>query len=391
VPATRFTLPVMSEIAWLQNSYHFARPQTMRNQRADYGLIGSVQLVKTTLSEVSTKSYKLHPSGREVWEDFGNPSAGSPGDPSLWNVLKFDVNGRLIESIDVERSLIEQKPYRYVYAYDATGRLAKKISYREDGSSDLNITYRYASTDKKIEALFCSEDGRVQSRAKFDERENMIVREFYSEDGSLMDEEHHRYEYSTKGEVLEQMYYPPSRRVAGGGFFSPVLGFTAEKPTVIPAPLGWRTVYVHDNSGRVREEHRYDVDGSPFETKIFDENGVVRKKEWRLGSSTSTTTLLDEAGRELQIHTLAKKGAGSPRDFDDLTIFSYDGQGNMAEMVTKGPDGAMVHRISNVYRYDDLGNWIEKTETELDNTWKTEPFPAAFETVRIFHRNFSYF
>jgi len=161
----------------------------MRNQREDYGLTGSVQLVKTTLLDMSTKSYKLHPRNRDVWEDFGNPSASSPGNPLLWEVLEFDVNGRLIEDIDVERPVIEQEPYRYVYAYDATGRLAKKIGYREDGSSDVNITYRYAPTGKKIEELFCSDDGRVRSRANFDERENMILIEFYKEDGSLKDEE----------------------------------------------------------------------------------------------------------------------------------------------------------------------------------------------------------
>ena len=150
-------------------------------------------------------------------------------------------------------------------------------------------------------------------------------------------------------------------------------------------------MYVHNNSGRVREEHRYDIDGSLLETKLFDDAGVVRRRETRLGELGSTTYLFDEMGRQVEIHTFAKKGILGPRDVDDRTVFCYDEHGNMTEMITKGPDGAVVQRISNLYAYDSVGNWTEKTETDLSNTWQIEPFPAAFETISVFHRNVSYF
>src|SRR6266550_385245 len=55
-----------------------------------YALNGHVQSVETVLVDMSTKSYKLRPGGREALDDFGNPSAGSPEAPLLWEILKFD-------------------------------------------------------------------------------------------------------------------------------------------------------------------------------------------------------------------------------------------------------------------------------------------------------------
>src|SRR5256885_15210349 len=102
-------------------------PQEMRTDQKSYGLVGHVQFVETTVVDVSTKSYKLLPGGkRQAWQDFGNPTTASPVVPLLWNVLKFDVKGRLIEDIDLDRSLIEQESYRYLYAYDSAGLLIAK-------------------------------------------------------------------------------------------------------------------------------------------------------------------------------------------------------------------------------------------------------------------------
>ena len=110
-----------------------------------------------------------------------------------------------------------------------------------------------------------------------------------------------------------------------------------------------------------------------------------------MGEATVTTTLFDEQGREVKVHTIAKKGFLSQRAVDDRTLFFYDEYGNLTSMVTSGPDGSLVGKTTNEFVYDGHGNWIEKTEVVLNNTWKTEPFPAAFETIRRFRRVISYF
>src|SRR5262249_41270751 len=110
-----------------------------------------------------------------------------------------------------------------------------------------------------------------------------------------------------------------------------------------------------------------------------------------LGDATVTTTICDDQGREVEIHTIAKKDFLSPRAVDDRTLFSYDEHGNLTDMTTTGPDGSLIRRTTNAFVSDSHGNWIEKTEVELNNTWKTEPIPAAFETIRRFRRTISYF
>src|SRR5882762_2645160 len=220
--------------------------------------------------------------------------------------------------------------YRYVYTYNPRGLLVEKAGYREDSSSDGKNVYSYSPEGRKIEELIYSGDGRVQGRYEFDEHENFTSVEWYREDGSVRQKDNHRYEYVTKGNTLEQIYYPPQRQPGSAGFtFYAPLGGVPEKSAKIMTPLRYRTVFVRDDAGHVREESRYDVDGSLHEKKIFDQSGVLRRKEWGLGESSLTTTVYDETGREVELHTFAKQGFLSPRAVNDRTLFSYDGHGNL--------------------------------------------------------------
>jgi hypothetical protein len=337
----------------------------MRTLLNEFSLNGSVQSVETMLMYMSNRSYKLRPGGREVLEDFGNRSASSPDAPLLCEVLKFDPDGRLVEDIDLDRPLIEQESYRYIYKYDPKGQLIEKVGYRGDGSSDSKEVYK---DGKKVEQVVFSGGGRIAARYQFDEHGNNISEEWYPEDGSIRPRKTYRYEYIETENKLEQIHYPDP-----------------ENPG-----YAYRTVYVRDEGGRVREESHYDVDGSLYEKKSFDESGRTTKKVWSTPLA-STTYLYDNIGRVVEFHSLAQKGLGSPRAVDDRTVCSYDARGSLAEETTNGPDGSLVRRATNVFTYDDQGNWIRKTETKLDNVWQTEPFPAAYETIREFRRTISYF
>jgi len=364
-------------------------PQEMRTHLKQYYLAGNVRSVDTTVVDMSTKSYKLHPSGREELENFGNPSQGSPGSPLLVDALKFDSTGKLLEDIDFERS-IEQESYRYVYTYNHQGLLVERVGYRENGSPDERTVYSYGPGGRKTEELIYSGTGRVQARLEFDEHENVVSVESYKEDGSVREKVNHRFEYSTEGNTLEQIYYPPERQ-SGSGMAIPQGQSTAQQRPMVAIPLRYRTVVVRDDAGRVREERRYDVDGSLHEKKVFDQNGILRNSEWRLGEMAVTTTSYDDQGREVEDHTTAKEGLPLSKAIDTHTLFSYDEHGNLTDQITNGADGSLIARTTNVFVYDSHGNWVNKTETVLNNTWKTEPFPAAFETVRQFHRIITYF
>jgi len=365
--------------------------QEMRTGLKEHNLAGNVRSVETTLVDMSTKSYKLRPNGREELEDFGNPSDGSPDSPLLWEAFKFDARGKLVEDLDLERPLIEQESYRYVYTYNQQGLLVERAGYRENGSSDVKTVYLYDPRGKKTKELICSSDGRVQARYEFDEHENFTSVEWFKEDGTVRQKQTHRYEYLSKGNTLEQIYYPPQMPPGIGITYHAPLQADAEKAATIATPPRYRTVIVRDEAGHVREQSRYYMDDSLHERKVFDKDGILRSKEWRVGGAMVTTTLCDEQGREVEVHTIAKKEFLSPRAVDDRTLFFYDEHGNLKSMVTSGPGGSLVAKTTNAFVYDGRRNWIEKTEVELNNTWKTEPFPAAFETIRQFRRVISYF
>lgn len=365
--------------------------QEMRTNLMDHNLAGNVQSVSTTLVDMSTKSYKLLPNGREELEDFGNPSDGSPDSPLVWNAVKFDANGKLVEDLNLERPLTEQKSYRYVYAYNGNGLLIERAGYRKNGLSDGRSVYKYGQTGKKTEELCYSGDDRLQARYEIDEHGNCVSIEWFKEDGTVREKQIRRYEYLSTGNTLEEIFYPPETPLGIRVTFYAPLKADVEKAAARATPSRYRTVAVRDDAGHVREISRYDVDGSLRERKIFDQDGILRSKEWRLGDATVTTTICDNQGREVEIHTIAKKDFPSPRAVDDRTLFSYDEHGNLTDMVTTGPDGSLIRRTTDAFVYDSHGNWIEKTEVELNNTWKTEPFPAAFETIHRFKRAISYF
>jgi hypothetical protein len=360
----------------------------MRTELKQFGLAGRVERVEMTMTEVSTRSYKRVNDGRNLPENSGNPSQTSPSTPLLCEALRFDSDGRLLEDIDFER-LIEQEPYRYVYRYNQRGMLSERIGYKQDGSVEEKDEYIYSPEGKKVEERSYSSQGRLVSRTTFRDDENIASVEFYDEDGKVKPKQTHRYEYTRKDNILEQTYYPPQ---PSGGL---VVGFSAsadkQTPSTRSTSAAFRTLFVYDNAGRLREESHFLPGGSLLEKKIFDEHEVLRKKEWMVEGLTATISIFDEQGKEIESHTTAEKAFGGPRAVDHRTFFSYDAHGNVVSMVTKGPDGSLIYETTNEFEYDGEGNWVKKKETVLNNTWQSEPFPAASETTREYRRVVNYF
>jgi antitoxin component YwqK of YwqJK toxin-antitoxin module len=366
--------------------------QQMRSDLVRSGLAGNVERVETTVASGKNKSYRLLPDGsRQELQDFGNPAEPPSDSAQICHLSKFDRRGRLIEDIDAERPLIEQEPYRYVYSYDSKGVLTEKTGYRVDGSLEEKTKYTDDANSKKSEQLFYSSAGKLESECKFDEHENVVSIVSYGTDGQISLSQIHRYDYAKNGNILEQTYYPPEPLAGAGLTFYAPIGADAQKPSTTSIPIQWRTQFVYDDAGRVREQSRFEPGGSLVEKKVFDERGILRGSEFRLGDMSVTIATFDAEGKEVESHTTAKKGFGSPRAVDDRTSFSYDSHGNLTKMLTIGPDGSLIGRTTNVFEYDYQGNWIKKTETVLNNTWQTEPSVAAFETITEYRRSITYF
>lgn len=335
---------------------------------AELNLKSNVRSVETYRAHISTKSYRLLAQGnRQPLQDF-DPTPATVSSPSLFSLVRLDEQGRVIEDIDVDRPLIDQEAYRRLYAYDDFGRLAEIVDYDENNRVENTWRYAYGVDGKKISEEGWSPAGLLWARSEFDEHENRVRLTWFRENGAPDREQNWRYLYSREGGVTEQILLPP------------------DEPQT-----EYRSVFIHDDDGRLREQVQYWPDGSLKEKKIFDESGILKEEQFSFGAGDLRISRFDSYGRVLQISAVSPAGFLSSKGTDGVTTFEYDLHGNLIEMNTTESDGTLQRRTTNSYRYDEKGNWIERTEVDLNQAWQTEPFPASFETIWRFTRKLDYF
>lgn len=335
---------------------------------AELNLKGNVRSVETYRFPISTKSYRLLAGGkRELLQDFGDTSPTTVSFPSLLSLERLDERGRVIEDVDVDRPLIDQEAYRRLYTCHDFGRLAEIVDYDENNHVQNTWRYAYSAGGKKISEEGWSPAGILWARSEFDEHENRARLMWFREDGTPEREQNWTYQYAREGSVMEQLVVP------------------SDEPQTT-----YRSVFISDDDGRLREQVHYWPDGSLKEKKVFDESGVLREKHQSFGKGDLSSSRFDSYGRVLQMRIFSPAGFLSSKGADNVTTFEYDLHGNQIEVNTKASDGTLLSTITNSYRYDDKENWIERTEVELNQAWKTEPFPAAFETIVRFTRKLIY-
>jgi YD repeat-containing protein len=335
---------------------------------AELNLKGNVRSVETYCAHISTKSYRLLAGGnRELLQDFGDPTATTVSSPSLLSLERFDEQGRVIEDLDVDRPLIDQDPYKRLYTYNDFGRLAEIVDYDKNNRVENTWRYAYSAHGKKISKEGWSSTGLLWTRSEFDEHENLVRSTWFREDGTP-EERNWRYQYSRVGNVTEQLLFPP------------------DEPQTT-----YRTVFIRDDEGRLQEQVQYWPNGSLKEKKVFDESGVLRENQFSFGAGDLTITRYDSSGRDVKSSIVSPPGLLSSKGSDHVTTYEYDLHGNLIEVNTRASDGALLSRGTNSYSYDEKGNWIERTEVDLNQAWQTKPFPASFETICGFTRKLDYF
>jgi hypothetical protein len=361
---------------------------------AELDLKGSVRSVETYREGISVKSYRLLAHGnRELLQDFGEADATPVSSPELLSFERFDEQGRLIEDLNVDGPLIDQDPYRRLYTYNDFGQLAETVDYDEGNHVENTWRYAYSADGKKISKEGWSSTGFLWARDEFDEHENLVRSTCFSEDGTPKQERNWRYQYSREGNATEQLMFPPDESHPPYIALPAVSAYTPLQTNPAPAatPVVYRTVFIRDDDGRLREQVEYWPNGSLKEKKVFDESGVLREKHWSFGTGDLAIDRFDSHGRYLQASQFTPVGFLSSRGTDNVTNFEYDLHGNLIEMNTEAADGTLVSGATNSYRYDEKGNWIERTKVDLNQAWQTQPFPASFETICRFTREIVYF
>ena len=290
----------------------------------------------------------------------------------------FNSSGQLIDESELERSIELESSFRVVYTYDPTGQLVETSGFKKSGTPDRRTTYTYTPGGKKIEESVYFLDSHNHTRFTFDEHGSMTLAEYFDATGTLKAIKHHRYEYLNKGNISEVIYYPPSDPK------------NDSKPSAPSAPDKYRTIYVHDDTGRLQEEFEYISDDRLNKKKTFDKNGVLREELSELGYM-SVTINYDEKGREIGSYNKPNKQLASPEQYELRTQISYDSRGNKTQEITRASDGAIRTELTITYEFDTHGNWISKTEKNLEHESHGASSADSSQSLKRFRRTITYF
>lgn len=336
----------------------------MKSDREKAGLLGPVRKVRT--------------GGR--WPSDGAPAAAEHEWVDGFSV--YDEGGRLLEDASAERSLIEQEPYRSVYAYDDRGLVSEIRTFQEDGSPFGVTEYAYDASGKLTRQTFTSVQGHGGSRTKYDARGNVKEISWFEPDGTLRSKQVWHYTYREDGNRLEESYRIEEEILAsspeGAAVWTAYAPFGFHGGETVQDGLTLRRntpthkrVIVHDEEGRrievaryfydrLETVERYDTEGRLVE-KLghFDERGEPQERDARA---------YDEEGRLVSIrHQIKVPLPMSKSPFDRRYSLTYDERGNLTEFVGYEEDGSLLSRESYEYEYDARGNWVKSTKTDVTN------------------------
>jgi hypothetical protein len=117
---------------------------------------------------------------------------------------KYDLNGRLVESIEDDFDIMYIK---YNYVYDDTGKLIRSTECDADGKKPFKSEYHYGSNDRISESIQYRENGLICSLIQFfyDEEGNKIESTRYSELGTMDKKE--IFWYNRKGQLTQKTLY----------------------------------------------------------------------------------------------------------------------------------------------------------------------------------------
>lgn len=222
----------------------------------------------------------------------------------------YNADGNRLETIRYDNGETKRADTE-VCSYDSTGRLIKSIL--RQGSTTTTKLYRYNDVPRSLEI-----------------RENVVT------DKESIDRVYISV-FDDRGQQVESMYadtdiqlkalynyiYDDSQRLRA------LETFNGEDV------LYHRIVFNYDDVGRLSLEASYAPDGSMYEQRVYN-YGIAERTEEE--SSFKDGTLLKEK-----------------------TIYRYDDRENLIEVLAYDQTSALCGRTSHFLKYDELGNWVEKT------------------------------
>ncbi|MFQ5950254.1 MAG: hypothetical protein ACE5J1_06170 [Nitrospiria bacterium] len=186
-------------------------------------------------------------------------------------------------------------------------------------------------------------------------------------------------------------------------------------------PLNFKSVFIYDANGRLKEgveydyqgviaftwsyihetetkmiEERYRPDGSLFSKSIYlyDPEGNLIE-ETRSHTQTANgfkwVYRYDKAGKKVEESFYLIRSKGLPNQtgtsLNYRSVYSYDDKGRLTEETQYDPAGGVKSEQKFRYEYDDEGNWTSQTAWQRGDS----DGRAAFEPIDVTYRTITYY
>lgn len=189
--------------------------------------------------------------------------------------------------------------------------------------------------------------------------------------------------YDEKGNLIEEIsYYKGGIEGTRSKYKFNDYGKKIEELTIIKRnPYDFKTVYIYEGSGRLIKETKIDGDQKKIYEIVYTYDSIGRlikedyfntfttKREYIYGEDNQVTGekfYNEDDSRDELNYTYDERGNKTetiatlfPEKKIYRSSFKYDEKNNIIEELHLNPDGS-VQIFSNVYKYNDEGNWIEK-------------------------------
>jgi hypothetical protein len=268
----------------------------------------------------------------------------------------------------VQNEFIHFKAARSLYRYDNNGVLVSNSRYNGDGTLQDSASYKVDSKGNRIDWNTYKGDGTLEwnySR-EYDLQGNLVEsNEFFK--GAL--KSRHTYKYDEKLNIKEENFYEADGRLKLKELFK-----YDDKRNVVEITDYDRTgvfkakyTYAYDAKGNQVEEREFDGENSTKYKKILthydNENNIIEVTQYNEKGKVTYECKLDKLGNHIADATYKPDGTL----IEKITQkYKYDDHENEVENERLNAKGKPAMKVKNIYTYDKEGNWFIKIVYEND-------------------------
>jgi hypothetical protein len=372
------SVAVLTSVLFLLSIFHQDAPSGPgMSNRQKAGYFGPVHQVRTETKTLSRKLYHESSNGQRALVEDTTAQFGNGG--FLTKEEEFDENGRLVSDASSDREA-EDGQFRSAYKYDENRRLSEEDHFNRDGSSAGKTQYFYDSGGKKTEELFYTATGVLSSKARYDEHQNTTDVEWFGPDGSIVRKQSIVHSYRREGNTLEDSDTPLQPK--SGLPMRVVSPQNDEFPQMATeSPQQFKIVHTYNDSGQLVKE----FDGAM--EKNYDSKGRLSVEVF---GNTRTTYSYDDQGNIAEMLVVEPPGPYSLSGGNGRYVYKYDSYGNEKERIVYKRDGSVSMHYLYTYEYDSHNNWTKRVQNEKVFNFREDIKPSTLEILTAEYRTISY-